>query len=89
MIRFKLERYQHKWAGYKKILQSRNVQALLDGKAQRVKSAIDLPEVNEDWEVIVSTRVGRNRARALVSGVPTSIEKKRAVLGSAIDAARG
>ena len=88
-MKFKFQRFQHKWTGYRQVLQSGSVAAMLEAKGQRVKSAIDLPDVNEDWEIIVSSRTGRTRARVLVSGVPTSIEKQRGVLGSAIDAARG
>ena len=83
------ERFKHNPAGFRAILQSRAVQAVLDRKGRRVGAAITGRLEVEGWEVVTDTQVGRNRARTIVSGVPTRIEERDGILGSAIDAARG
>lgn len=88
-IGFKLERFEHKWTGYRAILTSGEVRAILEGKGGRIREAIESSQMGDDWEVIVSPRTGRTRARVLVSGVPMWLEKSRGILGSAIDAGRG
>ncbi len=88
-IGFKLDRFEHKWSGYRVILTSSEVQSMLEKKGQRIRQAIEVGEMGDDWEVIVSPRIGRTRARVLVSGVPMWLEKSRGILGSAIDAGRG
>ena len=87
-IGVKFERFEHKWAGYRAIMTSSEVRSLLEGKGQRVRQVIE-PEISvNEWDVVVSPRVGRTRARVMVSGVPLWLEKKRGLLGSGIDAAR-
>lgn len=86
---FKLERFQHNWPGYRTIMTSSEVSSMLERKGSRIKSAI-APEIGiDDWDVVVSPRTGRTRARVMVSGVPLSIEQRRGLLGAAIDAAKG
>lgn len=87
-INMKFERFEHKWSGYREILTSAAVSKMLVSKGEKIRQTIE-PQIDYDeWDVIVSPRTGRTRARVLVSGVPLWVEKSRAVLGSAIDSAR-
>lgn len=84
-----LERFKLDSAGARRILRSPGVQRDLQRRADRVKAAARAQITDlDDWEVIADTRVGRNRAGALISGVPMRVEADRRILGSAIDAAR-
>lgn len=88
-IKMKFERFQHNWPGYRAILTSGEVGSMLESKGNRIRQAIPVDELSDDWEIIVSKRTGRTRARVLVSGVPLWIEKRRGLLASAIDAGKG
>ncbi len=84
-----LERFRLDSGGARHLLRSPQVQAMLAGKARRVEAAVAAQVTDlDDWEVISDVQVGRNRAGALVSGVPIHIEAERRILGSALDAAR-
>jgi hypothetical protein len=84
-----LERFVVNRAGLKAILKSPGVAADLKPRADRVAAVLRSELAGEDdWEIVSDVRVGRNRAGALVSGVPMRIELKRRIMGSAIDSAR-
>lgn len=81
--------FKHNRAGYRKILQSDGVAADLQRRANKVKAAIDARyDQPRGWVITADTIVGRNRARALISGVPMAEENAERILGSALDAAR-
>lgn len=83
-----LERYEHKWAGYRVVLTSHEVRAMLQHKADAVRRAAEaqLP-AGSDVYLLADTTVGSNRAGATVIGVPMRLEKSSRILGSSIDAA--
>ncbi|MCP4959665.1 MAG: hypothetical protein GY925_10400 [Actinomycetia bacterium] len=84
------ERFEHSSTGYQKIMKSAGVQGILLSKAQRVAAAVGTDiDFLSDWEMVTDVRSGRNRGRAMVSGVPLQIEQSRGILARAIDAARG
>ncbi len=84
------ERFEHNPAGYRAILKSGPVQGILEAKARRIEAAV-VSDIGflPDWEIITDVRVGRTRARAMVSGVPLRVEQRNGTLGRAVDAGRG
>ena len=83
-----LERFKLSSAGAKKLLNSSGVQADLRARAARVAAVVDAETSDlDDWDVVHDVRSGGARARALISGVPMSVEADRRILGRAIDAA--
>lgn len=85
------DRFRHSEAGFREILKSDGVQRMLQGKADRVAAAVEAhaDELGEDWEIVADVQVGKNRAGAMVSGVPLDIEARQGIMASAIDAANG
>lgn len=83
-----LERFKINSSGAKAILRSKGVQRDLERRANKVKAAAEAQLTDlDDWEVIADVQVGRTRAGALISGVPTNVEADRRILGSALDSA--
>lgn len=85
-----LTRFEYNSAGYVKVMKSAGVQADLARRAAAVRSAILARYTDRapDWEVTADVKVGRNRARAVISGVPMRDEIAERILGGALDAAR-
>ena len=84
-----LERFVPNRAGYRAIMRGQPVQAILQAKANRVAAELRSELAGEDdWEIVSDVRVGRNRAGALVSGVPLRIELERRIMARALHAAR-
>lgn len=81
------EKFVHNRAGYRQVLRSDGVRAMLQHKADAVRSAA-AGQVPADVELIADTTLGTNRAGGTVIGVPMRLEKSHRILGSAIDAAR-
>jgi hypothetical protein len=81
-----LERFTIDSAGARALLRSDGVRADLDARAQRVKAAAE-GQVDSDVEIIADSYIGSGRAGATVIGVPMRIERRRRVLGGAVDAA--
>lgn len=75
-------------AGYREIMKSPAVQAVLRAKAQAVRSRVASQYTERDWDVIADVQVGKTRARAIVSGVPLYEEAAEGILANALGAAR-
>lgn len=80
-------RYSSK--GYQEIMKSGAVQAVLRAKAEAVRAAADAAyDQPRDWDIVVDVAVGRTRARAVVSGVPASVEGAEGIMVRALGAAQ-
>ncbi|MEM9134281.1 MAG: hypothetical protein AAGE88_18175 [Actinomycetota bacterium] len=82
-----LIRFTYSPKGYRDILRSEAVRRIVLAKAERVADAAR-PEVPGGWWIRADSYTGRNRAGATVMGVPMRLERKRRILGRAMDAAR-
>lgn len=80
--------FRYSSAGYKAIMKSPAVQALLAAKAAKVRNHVAGAYSDRDWDVIADVQVGNTRARALVSGVPTHEEAAEGILAAALRSAR-
>lgn len=80
-------RFEYNPAGYRAIRRSDAVRQILEDKAHLV-AATAQRETPDNWVVRADSGVGPNRASATVFGVPLWLERRRRVLGRAMDAAR-
>lgn len=79
-------RFKFNPAGYREILRSAPVAAVLERRAARVRAAVAARYPEPNWDVISDVQIGRTRARAIVSGVPMREELAERILGNALDA---
>lgn len=81
-------RFKFNPAGYRAIMRSPQVVAMLDGKAAKVAASVRSSYSGPGWQIVHNVQVGRTRARAIVSGVPESEEIADRVMVRSLDAAR-
>lgn len=84
MIRFK-----HSSRGYRQILRSAPVAAVVHAKAEQVAAEVRRGYDEPDgWEIVVDSQIGNGRARSIVSGIPLYEEFAERKLVAALGAAR-
>lgn len=83
-----LERFEHNWPGYKRVMRSDGVVAHLQGLADDIALTAEA-ELFDDGDVFViaDTQVGKTRAGATVIGVPMRLEVEERILGRAVRSA--